>query len=366
MINELEELKKLDIYPFHMPGHKRNMHGYPMAEAYDYDITEIDGFDNLHDTDSDGIIKEQEDRAAKYYGADEAHILINGSSCGILAAIGAVVPHHGKILMARNSHKSAYNALYINEMEAEYVMPETAGEYGMNGGVAPAEIAKALSCENDIKAVFITSPTYEGFISDIPAIAGIAHAHGIPLILDSAHGAHLPMEKSADIVIMSLHKTLPAFTSTALVLINGNLVDRYKLREYLTIFQTTSPSYILMAGVENCFDILANEGEKRFAALNGWIDELYKNTKKLKKLQLIGPEYEGKYGVKKFDRTKLIIADRTGKTTGREIYAALRTKYRIQPEMAAGRYCLCMSSIMDTEDGFIRLFNAMRDIDDNI
>lgn len=364
MISELQELAGSDYYPFHMPGHKRNMEGRPFGDAYKYDITEIDGFDNLQD--ADGLIEELETRAAAYMGSDEAHILVNGSTAGILAAISAEVPHRQKILMARNSHQSAFNAVFLGELDCTYIQPKMINDYGICGGIDPADAEEAMDQNKDIKAVYVTSPTYEGILSDIAGIADAAHRHGIPLIVDSAHGAHLPAENTADIIVMSLHKTLPSFTSTALCLVNGNLADRQRLHEYINIFQTSSPSYLLMAGIENCFDILEAEGRDRFEGLNFQIEKLRKEAGKLKSICLPGNEFVGRYAVTGFDKTKIIIADRSKTLTGKEIYDRMRTVHHLQPEMAEGRICLMMTSIMDTEQGFERLSEALKETDDYI
>ena len=364
MIKELKELKNSDMYPFHMPGPKRNMSGYPFEEAYNMDITEIDGFDNLQDPE--GLIKEIEIRAAEYMHCSEAHILVNGSTCGVLAAISSLVPHHGTLLMARNSHQSAYNAALIGELNLRYLFPELIPDYCLNGGIKPEKVEEALSENRDISAVYITSPTYEGIISDIPEIAKTAHKHGVPLIVDSAHGAHLDICSEADAVIVSLHKTLPAFTSTALCLLNGDIIDRRKVRQYINIFQTSSPSYVLIAGVENCFDILENEGEERFAGLHSKIASLRGIAERLENIHIIGSEFTGIYAVKAFDESKLLLTDTSGNLGGRQLYDVLRDRYHLQPEMSEGRICLCMTSIMDTEEGFGRLENAIKEIDDDI
>lgn len=364
VIRELNELAGSDFYPFHMPGHKRNMAGWPMSGAYGYDITEIDGFDDLQD--AKGIIRALELRAISYMGSDDAHILVNGSTSGILAAISAAVPHRGKLLMARNSHQSAFNAAFLGELQCSYIQPQIIPDYGLCGGIGPEQVAQALDEDDEIQAVYVTSPTYEGMLSDIGSIADIVHSHGLPLIVDSAHGAHLKAENSADIIIMSLHKTLPAFTSSALCLVNGDIINREQLHEYINIFQTSSPSYLLMSGIENCFDILEKEGPARFERLHANINKLREAAKGLKNICLPGPDYAGSYAVAAFDHTKIIIADRSGRLNGRQIYDRLREVHHLQPEMAEGMICLAMTSVMDTDGGFERLVKALEETDDYI
>ena len=218
---KLNELEQSDIYPFHMPGHKRAF--LPFANPYAIDITEIEGFDNLHH--ATGILQEAQQKAADLYGAKKTYYLVNGSTCGLLAAISAAVPRGEKILMARNCHKAVYHAMYLRQLVPVYLYPEDTA-YGIQGQVTPQMVRKQLKQTPDIRAVVITSPTYDGVVSDIKNIADTVHAYGIPLIVDEAHGAHFGFSQEfpenatrlgADAVIMSVHKTLPAFTQTALL-----------------------------------------------------------------------------------------------------------------------------------------------------
>ena len=208
LLERLTEYAGSDAYPFHMPGHKRREipDGIPggFPDPYGIDITEIDGFDNLHH--AEGILKDAMDEAAAIYGADRSWYLVNGSTCGILSAVFATTENGGKILTARNCHKAVYHAICLNRLEAEYLYPEEITEFGINGGIRAEDVRKALEKDamrcaghsgdvrgkiTKIQAVLITSPTYEGVVSDIRAIADAAHEYGIPLIVDEAHGAHL-------------------------------------------------------------------------------------------------------------------------------------------------------------------------------
>lgn len=200
------------------------LNGFP--DPYSIDITEIDGFDNLHH--AEGILKESMERAAEIYGADQTCYLVNGSTCGILSAVCGSTAWGGKLLMARNCHKSAYHGLILNHLEPVYVYPSYLEGPGISGGVCPSDVRRILEQDKkrEIQAVLVVSPTYEGVVSDIAGIAAAAHEHGIPLIVDEAHGAHLPfggrengfpepaLSMGADVVIQSLHKTLPCFTQT--------------------------------------------------------------------------------------------------------------------------------------------------------
>ena len=211
LYEKLKEYAEADYYPFHMPGHKRRMG--QMCSPYQIDITEIDGFDNLHH--AEGIIKECEEKAASLYGSEETHLLVNGSTGGILSAIAGCTRRGGKIAVARNCHKSVYHAVSINQLQAVCLYPEFLELWGINGGILPQDVEKLLKEEPDIQAVVITSPTYEGIVLDVQAIAKIVHSQNIPLIVDEAHGAHFyfyekfprgALQCGADVVINSIHK----------------------------------------------------------------------------------------------------------------------------------------------------------------
>ena len=171
LLERLSTYAASDAYPFHMPGHKRQvkMGITSVPNPFSVDITEIDGFDNLHHAED--ILKESMNSAAAVYGADRSWYLVNGSTCGILAAIAAAVKPGEKILMARNSHKSAYHAVILNQLEPVYLYPEEVPEFQIPGGIEPEQVERALLEHPEIRAVFVTSPTYEGIVSDIQGIA---------------------------------------------------------------------------------------------------------------------------------------------------------------------------------------------------
>lgn len=178
-------IRGIGCLPFHMPGHKRR--ALPFPNPYTIDITEIDGFDNLHH--AEGLIREAEERAAKLYGADRSYYLVNGSTCGLLAAICAAVRRGDKVLAARNCHKAVYHAISMQGLAAEFLYPAiTRGD--LQGQITAAQVEEALTKHPDIAVVILTSPTYEGIVSDVAAIAACCHAHGAALIVDEAHGAH--------------------------------------------------------------------------------------------------------------------------------------------------------------------------------
>ena len=394
LLERLTEYAGSDAYPFHMPGHKRREipDGIPggFPDPYGIDITEIDGFDNLHH--AEGILKDAMDEAAAIYGADRSWYLVNGSTCGILSAVFAATENGGKILTARNCHKAVYHAICLNRLEAEYLYPEEITEFGINGGIRAEDVRKALEkdamrCAGNsgdvrgkitkIQAVLITSPTYEGVVSDIRAIADAAHEYGIPLIVDEAHGAHLEyadqchsfpksaLEYGADIVIQSLHKTLPCFTQTAILHVKGKLVDQDRISRYLSMFQTSSPSYLFMAGMERCIRYMDGDGRNEMIRYEKRLERFMERMEGLQVLEILDREICGKYRtVVGWDPSKIVVSTmRAEDFHGEELAETLRRKYHLEMEMTAPEYVIAMTSLMDTEEGFERLGTALLEID---
>ncbi len=364
---KLEEYYNKDYLPMHMPGHKRNVELLGEKLPYKIDITEIDGFDDLHH--AEGIIKNIEDKARKIYKSKRSFILVNGSTCGILAGIRSVVDFGDKVLVARNCHKSVYNAIEINGLNPIYMLPKIGSE-GIDRNIDSKQVEEKLKENNDIKLVILTSPTYEGVISDIEAIVDIAHKFNVPVLVDEAHGAHLrfindicdkeALNSGADIVIQSLHKTLPALTGTALLHIQGDLVKEENVARELSIFETSSPSYILMSSIEECLDIIENRGKKLFEEYQNNLKYFYNETKNFKNLKILGNEIENK---DYYDFGKIVIKTNKTNITGKELICILRKEYKIELEMLSINYALAMTSICDSRENFERLLDALKKID---
>lgn len=364
LLEKLVRNGESDIYPCHMPGHKRNGWGDLPQQLSKMDITEIEGFDNLHQPE--GILLELQRKAAEICGAEESFYLVNGSTCGVLSAVSAALPAGGHILMARNCHKSAYHAAYLKNLKISYLYPEILGEYDIFEAVTPEQVRAALEKTPDIGAVLVVSPTYEGRIADIMGISEAVHEKGIPLIVDEAHGAHLGLSREvhenscrqgADLVIQSVHKTLPALTQTALLHVNGKLIDRDLLKRFLHIYQSSSPSYLLMASIDNALQYVEKDGERAFAEFRRRYDDMLAGLSHCRILKFL-PADE-----KRQDLGKLLISVRNAEMTGRQLYDILLNKYRIQPEMAAESFVLAMFTINDRPEGYERMTAALLEID---
>lgn len=380
IFDKLKAYSDSDYYAFHMPGHKRNLDLMDGTSPYRIDITEIDGFDDLHH--AEGILRDAQERAARVYHADETHFLVNGSTVGILSAILGTTEKGDSILVARNCHKSVYHAIYLNELDPVYLYPKFDTEQGLSTEIDAADVQKALEEHPKICAVMIVSPTYDGVVSDIEKIAEIVHAKGCPLIVDEAHGAHFGFDPyfpksaniyGADLVINSLHKTLPALTQTALLHVNGDMVNRRKVKQYLDMLQTSSPSYILMASIDASIGMLEETLETHSDARSDYkyknifseyanrIEALRKDLKRLKYLKIIQTDNTDRY-----DRSKFVISVKHAPMSSHELYEILLHRYHLQMEMLAGTYVLAMTTVGDTQEGLDRLRDALLEIDKEI
>ena len=316
---------------------------------------------------------EAEERAAALWGAKSSFFLVNGSTCGILAALSAALPKKGHLLMARNSHKAAYHAAYLRELQITYLYPVFT-EFGIRGGIMPEQVEAALEADKSIEAVFLTSPTYDGIVSDIEKIAEIAHEHGIPLIVDEAHGAHLGFHPyfpksaiglGADVVIQSLHKTLPAPTQTAIMHWNSSYIKKERLEWFLNIYETSSPSYLFLASMDECVRLLTEAKDKYFDAYEKRLKGFYEKASHFSNVEVMGEgDLKETEGFAK-DPSKLVLRATKAGLSGEELYQLLREKYHLQLEMCQGDYALAMTSIFDSEEGFDRLYAALEEIDEN-
>ena len=372
LLQKLIELKTSDMYPFHMPGHKRNPEYPYFREAFGLDITEIDGYGDLYA--DEGILEELKLHAAKVYGAKWAYILVNGSTVGVLSAISAAVGKGGRILIAKEAHRSAYNAAFLKELQVEDTDIDLIEPYGIGGGVDPEDVAEKLDRYPDTEAVFITSPTYRGIISDLRGIARVCHDRDKLLIVDSAHGAYLGFEEDsikkyktdnavrsgADIIVESLHKTLPCFTQTALMFVNSDRVDEELLGRYLSIYQTSSPSYLFMAGISACLEFLEKPGD-RFKVQYREIEKLRNMAEDFENIKIAGRELIGQHKVYGLDPFRFVIHHE--KISGEGLYGLLSGKYHLICELSTPGHVLAMTSPLDTEQGFRRLCRALEETD---
>ncbi len=351
--------------PMHMPGHKRNP-SFVMENPYGIDVTEVAGVDDLHHPE--GMIRRRMDWMAEKYHSEKSYLLINGSTGGILSAIAACCRHGDRIAVARNCHKSVYHAIRLLELCPVYMYPdETGGDLerlGIPGILSEKLVEQVLRTYEDIRCVVLVSPTYEGIVSPIREIAEATARYGVPLIVDEAHGAHFnwhpsfpetAVEAGADLVVESLHKTLPSLTQTAVLHARFDRISKDRLEWCLQTFQSSSPSYVLMAGIDRCFAYIEREGQEAFERYVNNLRQFEEEMKQLKRLYLFDSPRK--------ERSKIVIAADRTRMSGKELAECLRTRYRIETEMNLGDYCLAMTSVCDGAQAFERLGAALKEMD---
>jgi len=373
LYKKISEYVTGSTYPMHMPGHKALLDRSATNIPFNIDITEIHGFDDLHNPT--GILLEISTLAETLYGSQKAFPLINGSTVGILSAIGAHTTRGDKILVTQPNHWSIDNAASLFGLETIYISPEIDEKTGVAFSISPESIEGALDEHPEIKLFIVTSPSYEGVISDIGEIADIVHAHDIPLVVDSAHGAHLgfseffpdsAISEGADIVIMSLHKTLPALTQCSLLHLCTDRADVSETKRLLSILQTSSPSYVLMASIDHCLRLLDTKGEDLF---DQYLDNLVSFDDKIMNLKSLSVLCHGadseSYpdGFYEYDPGKIVISTKKTAISGFDLMEILRSEHKIELERGTQDYAIAMTSICDTTKGFDRLAKALNKID---
>jgi len=356
---------------FHMPGHKGSAiyreNGYDafLDNFVDCDITEIPGADNLYQAEE--IIAETMEKYRKLYDVRESYLLINGSSAGLVASILTCVPRGGKLIMARNCHKSIFNGLLMAGAEPVYLHPEMIEDYGISGEISLAAVEAAIAEHPDASAVILPSPNYYGICSDIEAIAAAVHEAGMVLIVDQAHGAHLHFfgsyldepfksadDSGADIVIQSTHKTLASFTQSAIVNLCTDRVDKYLFEDKLQLIESTSPSYLLMASLDINGDLLEQHGARLIGEWEENLQWFYREAPaQVKGLRVMAHPM--------LDHTKINLDMSAYGIDGLQLEELLNEK-AIFPELVTGNIVMCMTGIGNKRCDYERLLEALREI----
>lgn len=254
---------------FHTPGHKGRVEAFSskrdLSLDIGFDVTELPGLDDL--SRPEGILLQLEERLAKLFGARESFISVNGASACLMASLMAAASLGKRILVPANLHRSAVSGLALSGLEPVWYQPQWNSDFGFFEEVSPAAIEKALK-ENAVSALLLVSPTYQGAMSDVAAISSLCRKHNVLLLVDEAHGAHLLCDEIlpssammwADIVVHSMHKTLPGLTQTGVLHIgNHSPFALNNLRSLLTMVQSSSPSYPLMVSIEGIVDYLETD-----------------------------------------------------------------------------------------------------------
>ena len=341
-----------DPLPMHMPGGKRNPDF--VSQAFMRDITEIGGFDNLHSPE--GLLKDMEDCAASIWRAENAFLSVNGSTALILAAIwSASIRNPGtRILTAMNCHLAVWNAIELTGSKIVPLMPAFDPELPFAGHISASDVERNLARDPSIKTVVITSPTYEGVLSDTEEIFRITRKYDAVLITDCAHGAHLGLDDDffgtdsrGDLVIKSLHKTLSSPTQTAVMLRHeGCPIDVSLIRRGLDIFETSSPSYILLGGISKCLAQINSKGKELLQPWENAISYAENNLRNLRNFKFWQAPVR--------ERSKFVLMGR-----GSMLLEYLRGTFNIECEAGFPSHLIAMTGIGDTEDTLKRFCDAV-------
>ena len=328
-----------------MPGH----HGTPLPGGFSWpsglDFTENGATGDLFGDEPDAI-QAAEALWAKRFGFDSCLFLTGGSTQGVHAGLALLAGIGGSIALDRGSHRSAYHALALLNLSPHFLTRPWLAEEGVTGPILPETVKEILAAHPEIKTVCITSPTYYGVLSDIPAIAAVCHAHGAKLMVDGAHGAHLPFlgytgYQAADVVVMSAHKTLPAPGQTALLFANGFPLSQ--LQRWGSVYGTSSPSYVLMSALDLARDYMDGEGTARYRETARLVDALRSRW----------PSLTEKDGLS-LDPTRLTLFS----PDGFALADALRAR-GVYPEMADRGHVVCILTCADGEAELARLERAL-------
>lgn len=363
----LKAYNEANPLPFHMPGHilGRGLTD-EMKAAGSLDITEVPGSDCLHQPE--GVIKDALMLTAQCFGSDYTFFLVNGSTAGIHAMLQAALDPGDKIILGRDCHISALNGLAQINCEPVFVLPEIDNAYRIPSGVTAAALEPVIKANPDARGILVTRPGYYGTASNLEDIAQLAEKYRIPLLVDEAHGAHfrfhknLPqtaMEAGADLCVQSLHKTLPALTQTALLHgRNNGIISKDRIEKTVSMVQTTSPSYILMASIDIARDIMEKQGEYLYEKLRQLIDEFERKLCRdtgIKRYKCMNEGIEN-------DFSRIVLNFEDIGISGFMAEEILRTRYGIVVEMADLNNVVLIAVPFHTSEDFDKLLSALKNI----
>ncbi|MFS1510870.1 aminotransferase class I/II-fold pyridoxal phosphate-dependent enzyme [Chengkuizengella sp. SCS-71B] len=357
---------------FHVPGHKFGLdlnkdERYYFEQIMKIDYTEITGLDDLHDPQS--IIKAALELAADCFGAEQSYFLINGSTVGNLAMILSVCEREDIIIVQRNVHKSIINGLVLAEAKAVFLPPNIDPKTGLDLGVSINKLQEALVQYPDAKAVLLTNPNYYGIGMKLKRLVDLVHGYHIPILIDEAHGAHygfhpkLPdssLSCGVDAVVQSTHKMLTSMTMSGMLHVQGNMINRERLHRFLTMLQSSSPSYPLMASLDISRRWISTKGRESLSKVQSIILTFKKEMEILSWFEIMditqdfGKDYTQ-------DPFKILIHDLTETLSGYDLQASLEIR-GCMIEMADPKFILIVCSASTIEDDMNKLLKALKDI----
>ncbi len=369
----LRKFKSMRVVPFDVPGHKRGK-GNPELTAFlgktcmETDVNSMKPLDNLCHPVS--VIREAEELAAEAFGAEHAFFMVNGTTSAVQAMVFYAVKEGEKIIIPRNVHRSAINALVVNGAVPVYVNPGVNKKLGIPLGMSVSELEAAIAANPDAKAVFVNNPTYYGVCSDLKKIVEIAHRAGMLVLVDEAHGTHfyfgdgLPvsaMAAGADMAAVSMHKNGGSLTQSSFLLINNDISQGYT-RQIINLTQTTSGSYLLMSSLDLSRKNLALNGKEIYKKVLNLAEYAREEINKIGGYYAFGSEMIDGGAFYDFDRAKLSVHTRDIGLAGIEVYDMLRDYYDIQIEFGDIGNILAIISVGDTHLMIERLISSLAEI----
>jgi arginine/lysine/ornithine decarboxylase len=371
-----EALKKysgMRVVPFDVPGHKRGRGTPELTEflgekCMRVDVNSMKPLDNLcHPT---SVILEGEKLAAQAFGAKHAFFMVNGASSAVQAMIMTACKAGDKIIMPRNVHRSAINALIVSGAVPVYVNPGQNKKIGIPLGMSVDDVKKAIEENPDAKAVLVNNPTYYGICSDVGSIVKLAHEHGMLALCDEAHGTHfyfgdnLPisgMSAGADMAAVSMHKTGGSLTQSAFLLVNNDVSVGYT-RQIINLTQTTSGSYLLLSSLDLARKNLALNGKRIYEGVAAMASEACAEINDIGGYYAFSKDLVNGDNIFDFDTTKLSVHTRDIGLAGIEVYDILRDEYDIQIEFGDIGNILAIIATGDTMLSVDRLVAALFEI----
>lgn len=370
LLEILAECAESQNAAFHTPGHKRGQGSFKAFQqlvgdrTLQADLPELPELDNLFAPQ--GAIAQAQTLAAQTFGAGQTWFLANGSTAGIIAAILATCNPGDKILLPRNVHQSAISGLILSGAMPIFLQPEYDANLDIAHSVTPETVAIALQTHPDAKAILIVYPTYYGVCAEIQAIANLAHAAGIPLLVDEAHGAHfafhpdLPisaLSAGADLTVQSTHKTLSALTQASMLHVQGERIDRDRIARSLQLVQSTSPNYLLLASLDAARAQMAIEGKELMARTLKLADQARSSIAEIPNLSVFQPPEPFQ-----FDRTRLTVTVSQLGIDGFTADEILHQNLGVTAELPSLQHLTFIISLGNTETDIDRLVQALKQL----
>ena len=369
----LQEFRRNRVVPFDVPGHKRGRGNPELVsllgkQCVELDVNSMKPLDNLCHPVS--VIKEAEILAADAFGAAHAFLMVGGTTSAVQTMVLTACKRGEKIILPRNVHRSVIIALVINGATPIYVNPDTDKRLGIALGMKISQVEKAIEENPDASAILVNNPTYYGICSNLRKIVELAHAHGMMVLVDEAHGTHFyfgenmpvtAMEAGADMSCVSMHKSGGSLTQSSILLIGSNVSAGY-VRQVINLTQTTSASYLLLASLDISRRNLALRGKESFRQVVSIAEYARGEINKIGGYYAYGEELINGDSIYDFDKTKLTIFTLDLGLAGIEVYDLLRDEYDIQLELGDIGNVLAYISIGDRMREIERLVSALYDI----